>query len=139
MRVVGLGLLFQAAMCIPVLAGQNSEQYEKQALITLSAFECSAVAPSEAEAERLFKVGYKAGHAFIEYAQKNQDSYNELIRPKVPILWNTTTGPTPDFVLGQIYSFIVDKVYENYVADERLWRIKEQTMYREKNCALIGK
>jgi hypothetical protein len=133
-----IGLLLPV-ISVAVAAGGTSEEHEKQALLTLSAFECSAVAPTESEVQRLFMLGYKAGHEFIEYAGRNQDRYNELIRPNVPILWNTTSGPTPDFVLGRIYSFMVDDVYDNYVADEKQWKMKKDTMYRKKNCALLGK
>ncbi|WP_221192006.1 hypothetical protein [Microbulbifer rhizosphaerae] len=107
--------------------------------MTLSAFECAVVAPNDAEAERLFMLGLKVGRGFIAYVQTHQETYAKDFKPKVAILWNMTSGPSPDFILGQIYANRADDVYENFSSDEELWKMKKQNMYREKNCALLGK
>jgi len=61
---------------------------------------------------------------------------------KVAILWNLTSGPTPDFILGQIYSSQAEGVYTvfriNKIKSE-FWAGEKRNMYREKNCAFLGK
>lgn len=84
-------------------------------------------------------LGLNAGREFIAYAQAHADTYAKDLHPHVAVLWNLTSGPSPDFILGQIYADRVDEVYKAYSSDEALWKIKKENMYREKNCALLGK
>lgn len=111
----------------------------KNSFLTLSAFECSAIAPNDKEAERLFMLGLNAGRDFIAFAQTHSDRYAKDLHPHVAILWNMISGPSPDFILGQIYADRVNEVYKEHSSDKALWKIKTEKMYRDKNCALLGK
>ncbi len=120
-------------------AGPSLDQQIKNSYLTLSAFECSAVSPDEKEAERLFLVGLNSGREFIAYANAHKKNYLKDLKPKVAILWNMTGGPSPDFILGQIYADRVEEVYKEFTTDKELWKLKKSNMYHEKNCALLGK
>lgn len=130
-------------LALPIIcrADPNKEIQIKNSFLTLSAFECSAVAPNDKEAERLFMLGLTAGREFIAYAQSHSDSYAKELHPHVAILWNLTNGPSPDFILGQLYADRVDNIYKEKdpLSDEALWKIKKENIYRDKNCALLGK
>ena len=121
------------------LADPKTDAQIKDSFLTLSAFECAVVSPNDKETERLFILGLNAGREFIAYAQSHKDSYLKDLRPKVAILWNMTSGPSPDFILGQIYANRADEIYKEYSPDEGLWKMKKQNMYHSKNCALLGK
>jgi hypothetical protein len=137
MRIV-IPLIFLLATS-PVLAESELDKQIKNSFLTLSAFECSVISPSEIEAERLFLLGLDAGREFIAYVNANSDSYKTEIGPKVAILWALSSGPTSDFILGQVYSDRADTVYEDFTIDDELWKIKKGIMYKDKNCALLGK
>lgn len=121
------------------LADSSIDAQVKNAFLTLSTFECAVVSPDDKETERLFMLGLKAGRDFIEFARANPEIYRTSLSPKVPFLWNMTSGPTPDFILGQIYAGRVHEVYKEFSRDEELWKVKKQNMYHSKNCALLGK
>ena len=135
MSLIFLCLLF-GTLCF---ADSTVENQIKNSFLTLSAFECSVVAPNEKEADRLFKLGLNAGREYIAYAQEHSDSYANDLQPHVAILWNMISGPSPDFILGQIYANRVDEIYKDFSSDEVEWKIRKDNMYREKNCGLIGK
>ncbi len=122
-------------------AESKAETQIKNSFLTLSAFECSAIAPNDKEIERLFVLGLNAGREFIAYANSHADTYGKELHPHVAVLWNLTSGPSPDFILGQIYADRVDDVYKQKdpLSDDAVWKIKKENMYREKNCALLGR
>jgi hypothetical protein len=81
-------------------------------------FRCSAFAQisgERTEQERLFQVGLKAGHAFLEALRGGQVSDDEL-NNEVPLavtllLW----GPTTDFMLGRIYESALNAALDDVV------------------------
>jgi hypothetical protein len=121
-----------------VHAESNIELQKKNAFLTLSAFECAVVSPNEKETERLFTLGLKVGRDFIQFAQANTDLYLKTIKPQVPMLWNWIAGPSPDFILGQIYADREHDVYKEFSLDNELWKIKKQNMYNAKNCVFLS-
>jgi len=61
----------------------------------------------------------------------------------VATLWRGVAGgPSIDFSLGRVYEFMLQQVYKGYtkeyIRDNKLWQVKKEELYREKNCALIG-
>jgi hypothetical protein len=120
-------------------AESSVDLHIRNSYLTLSAFECAAVATNDKEHERLFLLGLKAGRDFISYVQANPTTYAKDFHPKVAVLWNMTSGPSPDFILGQIYVDRVDEMYKDFDLDEQLWKMRKDKKYRDKNCALLGK
>lgn len=121
------------------LADPSIENQKKNAFLVLSAFECAIVSSNEEEAIRLFNLGLNAGRDFIKFANEDIELYRKKLQSKVPLLWNMTIGPTPDFILGQIYANRAEHVYEDFSSDEELWKLKKENMFHDKNCALLGK
>ncbi len=110
-----------------------------------SAFECSVlagVAADPKEQERLFKLGYSEGKAFIDALQRNAISKNDLDN-KVPLpVLQSLAGPTPDFMLGKIFEASTGVVTPAYKAgaesgDQQLAKNTAQSDFWKKNCNLI--
>jgi hypothetical protein len=53
------------------------------------------------------------------------------------MLWNITSGPTTDFLLGQVYAQLEADIYKKFDSDDKLWKLIKDNMFREKNCALL--
>jgi hypothetical protein len=128
-------------VCGIVLHGPGSAQEADQeaarlAQLALSAFECSALAADDKDAERLFLLGYDRGKEFIELATKNP--LNQATRDKIAVLWTSSGGPTPDFILDRVYSEIVDIAYQD-LGDMEHWGFQKSIRYQDKKCALIGR
>lgn len=81
-------------------------------------------------------MGLKNGRDFIETSKNKPDLYAK-IHSQVPILWNLTSGPTTDFILGRVYALLESEIYKEWKSDEVLWKVIEDNMFREKNCALL--
>ena len=119
-----------------VAAEINLETYKKKADLTLSAFECTVLAPNDSEGERLFEIGLSAGRDFISFVNANPKHYKALMS-QVAMLWQGTSGPTPDFILGRMYAYMSNKVYDELGPDSNTWKVKKEIRYRAKNCSLI--
>lgn len=108
----------------------------KQSVLAVSAFQCAVVANDPKQHERLFTLGLKNGRDFIETSKKKPELYAK-VHSRVPILWNLTSGPTTDFILGRVYAALEAEIYKEWTSDEALWTVIEDNMFREKNCALL--
>jgi len=93
-----------------------------------------------AEKERLFKFGYEQGKTFISAYQAGKIEQLDLNRGvPVGILYRLD-GPTPDFMLGQIY----ESVRAEALRDVFVWgRLDESTQlaaakFKSANCQAIG-
>jgi hypothetical protein len=132
-----------AYLIAPVLVappfGIASAQVDNDAVrvtqLSLSAFECGALAPNQADAERLFLLGYDTGKAFIE--RVTTSPLNEATRNKIAVLWLSTNGPTADFILGVVYARMTDEALKDMSLQG--WDLQKSIRYAEKNCALIGR
>ena len=135
--LLSIALVLCLAACVH---GQSSIDSEvRNSFLSLSAFECSVVAADPKETARLFTLGLNAGRQFLEFVQSNKDVYDKMLTPKIAILWNMTSGPSPDFILGQIYADRTQEMYKDFSSDAEVWNAKKANLYRTKNCALIGK
>lgn len=119
-------------------AQPNVDAQVRNSYLALSAFECSVVATDPKEQERLFLVGLKAGREFIDFARRNPDVYKTSLRSEVAMLWNLKSGPSTDFTLGRIYEHRLREMYKDFSPDEKLWELRRDAMYREKNCQFVG-
>src|SRR5688572_25303142 len=100
MRSIVYAVLGGAFLGVAV-AQEVDQEAVRQARLTLSAFECSALAEDATEQERLFTLAYETGTACLERLSSSQP--NQATRRQLPILWLATNGPTVDFILGQIF------------------------------------
>ena len=136
-------LLILIAVIPPAMADTELEDQINNSYLALSAFECSDLAPDDEEAERLFLLGLNAGRQFLAYRGLNWDTYIDLIAPKVSDLWNLTSGPSDDFILGQIYLQVFNEraMFEGVTTLEEieLWDLARSDRYRDKNCSFLGK
>jgi hypothetical protein len=105
--------------------------------LTLSAFECSVLASDKKEAQRLFDIGLGAGRAFLDGLSKLTGDEDKAVSENTAILWNMVAGPTHDFILGQVYSDRIEEIYKYHDGDNKAWALKQEQMFRQKNCALI--
>jgi hypothetical protein len=79
------------------------------------------------------------GREFVRYAISADPSTGMRLQPKIYMLFSTIGGPSPDFVLGELYADRVHDLYRDFVADETLWKQKLDEKYSQKNCALLGR
>ncbi len=129
------------------LADTETDAQIKNAVLTVSAFECVAVSTSPKDKFRLLTLGLNAGREFIKYVKSHPDIYLNVLRFKVPIYWELHgglfSGPTPDFTLGQVYQDRVHEMEEKIRVDKEGWmeqmKAQMKAMYREKNCTFLDK
>jgi hypothetical protein len=107
--------------------------------LTVSAFECSIVAPDQTESQRLFDIGFAAGQKFLDGLSKVKNEEEKRLKENIAIFWigKGVAGRTHDFVLGQVYSEIEAYTYKDFLDDKKSWILKEEQMFAHKNCALI--
>lgn len=110
-----------------------------RAALTLTAFECSQLAPSPADSSRLFNVGLDAGRDFLAFQEKNSSGYRSLA-PSLDPAWSSTEArPSADFRLGELYSassLRVDEMRGRW--NDREWQERRTALYEQRNCAFIG-
>ena len=144
MRTLCIGLLLFGSTV--AYADDTLERQIKNAFLTVSAFECAAIAPNDQERERLWNLGLQHGRDFIQFWKPNSD-VREATWDQIPGIWSLVIkkGPTPDFILGMLYGSIALMAGEKLSIEgepEFSLKLMEQnraTMYREKNCAFLGK
>ncbi len=107
--------------------------------LTISAFECSIVAPDPTESQRLFDIGFAAGQKFLDGLSNVRNGEEKQLKENIAVLWigKGLAGRTQDFVLGQVYSEIEAYTYKDFLDDKKSWTLKEDQMFAHKNCALI--
>lgn len=110
-----------------------------RAALTLTAFECSQLAPSPADSSRLFNVGLDAGRDFLAFAEKNNSGYRSLAPTIDPDWTSSEARPSADFKLGELYAasrMRVDEMRGRW--NDRDWQERRTSMYQQRNCAFIG-
>jgi len=107
--------------------------------LTVSAFECSIVAPDQTESQRLFDIGFAAGQKFLDGLSNIKNEEEKRLKENIAVLWigKGVAGRTHDFVLGQVYSEIEAYTYKDFLDDKKSWTLKEEQVFAHKNCALI--
>ncbi len=142
MRTLCIGLLLLCSTT--TYADDAIEIQRKNSFLTLSAFECSAVSPNKDETERLLNLGLQVGRDLIQFREAHPGS-RESLEHQIPMLWKFAGGPTPDFILGQIYRGRVDEVYKEMPKEGEpehrleMWELIQARIYQEKNCAFLRK
>lgn len=130
----------------PVLA-QSSKDYAMMAKRSFSEFSCAALAATagmKGEHSRLFKLGYEHGKTFIEALQANKVEPSDVSNI-VP--WGFSFnlgGPSPDFMLGVIWSFAIQGTDDGVRKDEEmkpvdpsLWEMRAKNRFSKENCSLL--
>lgn len=127
---------------------ENPSEYAAMGATTWSAFKCSVLAgfiKNPKEEERLFKYGYVQGIEFIEAIMSGKVKRLDLQKGVPVIMLTHFKGPTPDFILGQVYKYAFDSAIDGVFTTGKAWNSDEmqQTIATDKfwnqNCHLIGK
>ena len=107
------------------------------------ALECSVLAEGmsdQGEQERLFRLGYAEGIAFLEALEAGEVA-DEAIRAHAPVAFLLRLGgPSHDFRMGRIFAGAVDEVYSRVYAgetDSEIKQLKAQNEFRRRNCGLL--
>ena len=130
-----------------VVHAETSAEYVLMGQKIWPAFTCSVAASilKDHEAQqRLFKLGYEGGKKFIGAIQENKVTEEELRSSGIGVnVLLSLSGPTPDFVMGTIWSQAADHFYDE-ISEEctscmtgeirRMWVEKR---YRDMNCDVI--
>lgn len=138
--------ILTAILCLlgsSIATAQSSRDFAVMGRTMWSAFECSSLASTlknPNEQERLFKLGYKNGQAFIAAlgAQKiDRQHISEEVSIGVIFLLE---GPTPDFILGRIYEVAQDNVLKgiDLQGSSDMQKTQAQGKYTKRNCRLLG-
>jgi hypothetical protein len=110
-----------------------------RAALSLSAFECSALATAPADSSRLFNAGLLAGRDFLTFADANVNGYKSIV-PQIDPLWNAVADrPSADFKLGEMYAAIRHRVDAERVRfSDSSWDAQRGEWYAQKNCGFVG-
>lgn len=139
LRLVLLGSLVAA------IVGATEPTDEDRALaqksfLTVQAFECSVLARGANDpvaAERLFRLGYEEGLAWLRAAEAGE--LHEELQNDAPLyLLMLLGGPSHDFRLGRIFGYATDQVYENVYDGQPSDEISAKHEYHRRNCDLLG-
>jgi hypothetical protein len=122
-----------------VSAQSNVDEEIRLSKLTVSAFECSIVAPDQTESQRLFDIGFAAGQKFLDGLSNVRNEEAKRLKENIAVLWigKSVAGRTHDFVLGQVYSEIEAYTYKDFIGDNNSWALKEEQIFAHKKCALI--
>jgi hypothetical protein len=143
-RVVLAIAIFAAIPSVSV--AQTAVEKARLGRTMWSAFQCSTFADMSdngPERARLFAVGLKAGHGFIDALVKSEVP-REVLNSEVP--WGVLTmlqGPTPDFMIGRVYenaaadaSNTITKSEGKGVPSDQ-WKQIAANEYTRQNCSLL--
>jgi len=132
----------------------SAENKPNIAHVMWSAFSCAAYAEmsgNKQEQERLFKIGYDAGRAFVDGVKNKTITEAETKGAPIGVLM-LMGGPTTDFIIGRIFESATADAYDKVVkedsaglpiidssewADDKLRVIRAKNKYQSSNCALI--
>ena len=112
---------------------------QTRAALSLSAFECSHLATSQADTSRLFNVGLESGRDFLRFADGNVNGYRSLA-PQVDPAWvQVENRPSVDFKLGELHAITVARAmaWRRGLGDNA-WEARREALYREKNCQFLA-
>jgi hypothetical protein len=124
-------------------AETQSDDLIRLSKLSLSAFECSVVATDKKEDARLFEVGLTAGRKFLDGMNRLEPAKMQEIEREVALIWLNKDNPSNDFVLGEVYQFIRERVfheldyYQNEGGELAILNGNKGRMFLQKNCALI--
>jgi hypothetical protein len=148
--VTVLGIVLTAAG-----AAEGSEADAKNGQLLWSAFTCgeyASEAGDNAEAARLFQVGYSAGQAFLKSLEAGRVTKEDRNSIPVAVLMELR-GPTTEFILGRLYEFATSDAYQamymrdtsgiplqpdHYVDDPDLKKLIATNKFTDGNCGVVG-
>jgi hypothetical protein len=137
------GLVVLTFLVLPIQAlGQTSQQYALMGKKLWAAFACAAVTDvigDDAEENRLFKIGYEQGKAFLDAVKSGKVEQKDL-NNEVPLtLVYVLKGPNADFILGRIWEAVIDEVTKDIFAidDKVLQKNVARRKYAQMNCSLM--
>jgi hypothetical protein len=116
MRVEVMKIFAQFALPLfllyPVIAqAETSRELAQKARVSWSAFECAVFAEKRnkpEDQERLFKLGYVNGVAFIEALKANKIAAEDF-SSTIPIGFSLRLGgPSVDFIVGRVFEGVAD-------------------------------
>lgn len=137
-------LLLLACCCLAATACQKKTAEidiptaRSRAALALSAFECSHLAPAQAETSRLFNLGLSSGREFLAFAEANPNGYTS-IQPEIDPVWRAVEArPGIDFKLGEIYALSTMKMAgARGRFDDAAWQERRAALYQQRNCAFV--
>jgi hypothetical protein len=111
---------------------------QTRAALSLSAFECSHLATTQADTSRLFNVGLQAGRDFLGFAETNANGYRSLVPQLDPAWVQVENRPSVDFKLGELHAITVARAmaWRRGLRDSA-WEARRETLYQEKNCQFL--
>lgn len=135
------------AFCVPLTTqAQTSKDFAVMGRVAWSAFACSSLAAhfkDQKEQERLFRLGYEQGKAFIEAAQAKKVDRKD-ISEEVPIgVTLLLQGPTPDFMLGRVYESAQEEALKGVFRTNEAFNTEEvqaslaRSEFTKQNCRLL--
>lgn len=126
---------------------QSSREYAEMGVAMWAGFECATFAnvfEDKAEVERLFSFAYEQGKAFIAVMQAGKIDKQDVSSIVPSGVLMGLGGPTPDFMLGKIYTGAAEHAHEDMFAVNGELTTKEyqvmlaKSRYAKSNCALVG-
>jgi hypothetical protein len=144
MFVVASGM-FVAVSFAPqdVKAEIQGDDLVRLSKLSLSVFECSVVATDKKEDARLFEVGLTSGRKFLEGMNRLESAELQKVEREVALIWLSKGSPSKDFVLGEVYQFVRERVfheldyYQNEGGELAILNGNKGRMFLQKNCSLI--
>ena len=144
MLVVAFGMIVVVSLAPQdVKAEAQGDDLVRMSKLSISAFECSVVATDKKEDARLFEVGLAAGRKFLDGMNRLEPAERQKVEREVALIWLNKDSPSKDFVLGEVYQFVRERVfheldyYQNEGGELAILNGNKGRMFLQKNCSLI--
>jgi len=144
MLVVAFGMIVVVSLAPQdVKAEAQGDDLVRMSKLSISAFECSVVATDKKEDARLFEVGLAAGRKFLDGMNRLEPAERQKVEREVALIWLNKDSPSKDFVLGEVYQFVRERVfheldyYQNEGGELAILNENKGRMFLQKNCSLI--
>jgi hypothetical protein len=136
--LAGIGA-FVAGICFAsvTIAETRIDEAVRLSKLTLSAIECSILAPDKADAQRLAEVGLASGKKYFDAVAKLSEEEEKIASKDIPTMWKGVSGISPDFVLGRVWQKMENIVHKSLGGDTSKWAREKAKKYVDKNCMSI--
>lgn len=152
-RLMLLGAL--ASSGVGASSAQTQPDYIAQARLAYAAIRCEKYAETAivnettGDSGRLFAIGYRALQAVLEARHRGESMGREVgVGEPYYIILNIRLGPSPEFDVGRLHSFITDFAWSTIdsgvpggiTADNFIQaKAVAQRLYRDANCDFVGR
>jgi hypothetical protein len=137
-RATALAMAATAFFSGTTQAAPTEDQLVRLSKLSMTALQCTYLAPNPAEADRLLVVGVEAGRRYVELARRERKSLDRA-QDNIPGIYLQIDGPSADFVIGRAHGVAQARLDIDEIEAMRTGAAKYRTFrpseYKRRDCA----